>query len=187
MVIGVARGGMAVAAPVARRLDAPLDVIVVRKIGLPWHPELGVGAIVEGGGATFNEALLAETGVRREDLVEVIRREQALLADRVDRYRGDRQPIDVRGRTAILIDDGLATGFTARVAIAALRRRGASRVILAVPVAPASTVEELQLVADEVVALVSPIEFYAIGEFYDDFSQTSDEEVIRLLAADDEG
>ena len=136
VVVGMARGGLPVAALVAQRLVAPLDVIVVRKIGLPWQPELGLGAIVEGGAATFNEALMAEVGVRRDELEEVVRRERAVLEERVQRYRGGRPPIPVEGRVAILVDDGLATGFTARAAIAALRARGASRVILAVPVAP---------------------------------------------------
>jgi predicted phosphoribosyltransferase len=162
---------------------APLDVIIVRKIGLPWQPELGVGAIVEGGGTTFNDALMAEVGVQRGDLRGVIRREQAILIERVARYRGSLAPRPIEGRMAILVDDGLATGFTARAAIAALRARGASSVILAVPVAPLSTVEELRLVADEVVALETPAEFYAIGEFYVDFSQTTDDEVVALLAA----
>ena len=185
VVVGMARGGMAVAAPVAWRLGAPLDVIVVRKVGLPWHPELGVGAIVEGGITVFNEELLAELGLRREDLAEVVRQERAVLDARVGRYRAGRSPIPVDGREAILIDDGLATGFAARAAIAALRERGASRVVLAVPVAPHSTLEDLRLIADDVVVLETPIEFYAIGEFYADFSQTTDDEVVGLLAASD--
>ena len=184
VVVGMARGGVPVAALVAAALAAPLDVIVVRKIGLPWQPELGLGAIVEGGGATFNEALMAEIGVRREELGGVVRRERAILEQRVERYRGARPPVPVERRPVILVDDGLATGFTARAAIATLRARGASRVILAVPVAPSSAVDELRLVADEVVVLEMPAEFYAIGEFYADFSQTTDDEVVRLLTID---
>ena len=187
VVIGMARGGLPVAAPVADRLAAPLDVIVVRKIGVPWHPELGVGAIVEGGVLILNEALMAEIGVRREDVAEVIRHERAVLGERVESYRGDRAPVPVEHRVAILVDDGLATGFTARAAIAALRERGASRVVLAVPVASHASVEDLRLVADEVVALETPHEFYAIGEFYADFSQTTDDEVVRILAANRAG
>jgi predicted phosphoribosyltransferase len=174
VVLGMARGGLPVAALVAARLVAPLDVIIVRKIGLPWQPELGVGAIVEGGGTTFNDALMAEVGVQRGDLRGVIRREQAILIERVARYRGSLAPRPVEGRMAILVDDGLATGFTARAAIGALRARGAGKVILAVPVAPLSTVEDLRLVADDVVALDTPAEFYAIGESYLDFSQTTE-------------
>jgi putative phosphoribosyl transferase len=187
VVIGMARGGLPVAADVARRLGAPLDVIVVRKIGVPWQEELGVGAIVEGGVTAFNEPLMAELGVRQGDLAQTIHREEKVLADRVARYRGDQPPFPVRGREVILVDDGLATGFTARAAILALRTRGASRVLLAVPVAPPATVEELRLVADEVVVLETPAEFYAIGEFYADFSQTADEEVIGLLAPGNRG
>jgi putative phosphoribosyl transferase len=181
VVIGMARGGVPVAAQVAERLGAPLDVLVVRKIGVPWHPELGVGAIAEGGATVANDALIAELGIRPDELEAVVGRERRVLDERVHRYRGRRPPVPVAGRVAIVIDDGLATGYTARAAIDALRRRGASRVVLAVPVAPRHTMEALRSVADEVVAVDPRDDLYAIGEFYADFSQTSDDEIVALL------
>jgi len=182
VVVGMARGGVPVAAEVADRLGAPLDVLVVRKIGVPWHPELGVGAIAEDGATVSNDQLIEELGLRPEDLAAVVERERRLLDDRVRRYRGDRPPVPVEGRVAILIDDGLATGYTARAAIETLRRRGAIRVVLAVPVGPTHTIEALRSVADEVVAVDPRDDLYAIGEFYADFSQTSDEQIVALLA-----
>jgi predicted phosphoribosyltransferase len=183
VVIGLARGGLPVAAEVAERLGAPLDVMIVRKIGVPWQPELGVGALAEGGVRVLNDALIAEIGLRTEDIDGVVAREQRELERRVARYRGDRPPVDVTGRTAIVVDDGLATGYTAWAAIEALRARGAARVILAVPVAPPDTVAALARIADRVVAVAQPTDFMAIGEFYRDFSQESDEDVIAILAA----
>lgn len=183
VVIGLPRGGLPVAAEVAERLGAPLDVIVVRKIGAMWQPELGIGAIAEGGIRILNNAILAEVGMSHEDVEEVTAREREELERRVSRYRGKRQPVSVAGRPVILVDDGLATGYTARAAIEALRRRGAGRVILAVPVAPLDSVRELQSVADEVIAIETPTWSLAIGEWYEDFSQTSDEEVASILAA----
>jgi putative phosphoribosyl transferase len=135
IVVGLPRGGVPVAYEVARALGAPLDVLVVRKLGCPWQPELGVGALGEGGIRLLNRRLMREVGVTETDLGEVIEREQQELDARVVRYRGDRDPIPVEGRTVIVVDDGLATGFTARAAIEVLRRRGAGRVVLAVPVA----------------------------------------------------
>jgi putative phosphoribosyl transferase len=181
LVIGLARGGMPVAAEVARQLHAELDTLVVRKIGLPWQPELGVGAIAEGDVTVSNAALLESLGLSDRDLAGVIAAERRELERRVQRYRGDRKPADVAGRLVILVDDGLATGSTARAAIDALRRRGARRVVLAVPVAPPDTIRELEGVADEVLALESPEWFAAIGEAYDDFGQTSDAEVAAIL------
>jgi putative phosphoribosyl transferase len=183
VVIGLPRGGLPVAAEVAKRLGAPLDVIVVRKLGAMWQPELGIGAIAEGGIRILNDAILAEVGMSHEDVEEVTTREREELERRVSRYRGNRQPMSVAGRPVILVDDGLATGYTARAAIEALRRRGAGRVILAVPVAPLDSVRELQSVADEVIAIETPTWFLAIGEWYEDFTQTSDEDVASILAA----
>lgn len=183
VVIGLPRGGLPVAAEVAERLGAPLDVIVVRKLGAMWQPELGIGAIAEGGIRILNNAVLAEAGMSPEDIEEVTTREREELERRVSRYRGNRQPVSVAGRPVILVDDGLATGYTARAAIEALRRRGAGRVILAVPVAPLDSVRDLQSVADEVIAIETPTWFLAIGEWYEDFTQTSDEEVASILAA----
>lgn len=181
LVVGLPRGGVPVAAEVADRLGAELDVIVVRKLGCPWQPELGIGAIAEGGVRVLNDALVEEVGIGRDQLDAETAREGAELARRVGRYRGDRAPIPVANRVVIVVDDGLATGYTARAAIESLRRRGARRVILAVPVAPEDSIAAMRDVADEVVVVDVPSWFLSIGEFYEDFSQTSDAEVVGLL------
>ena len=181
LVVGLPRGGVPVAAEVAKHLGAGLDIIVVRKIGCPWQPELGIGAIAEGGVRIVNDALVHELGIQPNELERVTVREEAELARRIRRYRSDRAAVALAGRVVILVDDGLATGYTARAAIEAMRRSGARRVILAVPVAPADSVAEMRDVADEVVAVDSPPLFFAIGDFYEDFGQTSDAEVVALL------
>jgi putative phosphoribosyl transferase len=183
VVVGLPRGGIPVAYEVAQAVQAPLDVLVVRKLGCPWQPELGVGALGEGGIRVLNEPLLRLTGVTEQQLEAVTARESAELEHRVRRYRAGRQPIPVTGRTVIVVDDGLATGSTARAGIEVLRRRGAQRIVLAVPVAPSDAVSELQTVADDVVCLHTPGEFRALGQFYDDFDQTTDDEVASLLDA----
>jgi putative phosphoribosyl transferase len=184
VVVGLPRGGIPVAYEVAQALGAPLDVLVVRKLGCPWQPELGVGALGEGGIRLLDGSLMRSTGVTTAELEVVASREAAELERRVQRYRAARDPLPVAGRTVVVVDDGLATGSTARAGIEVLRRRGARRIVLAVPVAPADTLSQLQAVADEVVCLHSPRVFGAIGQFYDDFAQTSDEEVAGLLAAE---
>jgi putative phosphoribosyl transferase len=181
VVVAMPRGGVLVAAEVAERLDAPLDVVVVRKIGTPWQPELGVGALAEGDVLLLDQGMIEEIGIPRSSLEPVITRERGELARRVERYRGDRPPIPLDGRVAILVDDGLATGSTARAAIEALRRRGAERVILAVPVAPRDRIEPMLETADEVIAVEQPTWLGAIGEAYDDFTQASDEDVMQSL------
>ena len=177
----MARGGMPVAAAVSRRLAVPLDVIVVRKIGHPARPELGLGAIAEGDVMVLNEALIEDVGIAEADLTAVVERERAELLRRVLRYRAGRAPLAVAGRDVILVDDGLATGYTARAAIATLRSRGASSVTLAVPVAAAGAASELRTVADRVVVLEMPSPFIAVGAWYADYRQTSDDEVVALL------
>lgn len=181
VIVAMPRGGVPVAREVADRLGAPLDLIVVRKLGLPWQPELAMGAIAEGGVRVLNEELIRGAGLRPDEVEAVTVREEAELARRVRRYRGDRPALPVEGRSVILIDDGLATGYTARAAIEALRRAGASLVILAVPVAPEGEVTALRPLVDELVVVEMPDAFWAIGDFYQDFSQTSDETVIALL------
>ena len=183
VVVALPRGGVPVAAEVAERLAAPLDVLVVRKLGVPWHPELGLGAIAEGGIRVLNDQLVAEVAISESDLAAVTERESRELARRVQRYRGDRPPIPVAGRVVILVDDGLATGYTARAAIKALRARRPSLIVLAVPVAPGESVRALAKYADQVVAVDQPEWFSAIGEWYRDFGQTSDDEVTALLDA----
>ena len=182
VVLGLPRGGVPVAAEVASALHAPLDVLVVRKLGCPWQPELGFGAIGEGGVRVVNAPLIEMLNISQEQLDQIAAREESEVARRVHRYRGDRLPVGVQGRTVIIVDDGLATGFTARAGIEVVRHLGARRVVLAVPVAPRETLEQLRAVADEVVALETPDPFFGIGQFYLDFAQTSDEEVTDLLA-----
>ena len=181
VVVALPRGGVPVAAEIADHLGAPLDVIVVRKIGLPWQPELAIGAVAEGNVCLLNDALIAETGVSRDELEGAIARERVELDRRVRAYRGERSPIPLAGRVVVLVDDGLATGYTARAAIEQIRRRGASRVVLAVPVAPEDSVATMGRVADEFVALQTPTWFLSIGEHYEDFRQTSDDEVVACL------
>lgn len=182
IVVGLPRGGVPVAAEVANALDAPLDVIVVRKLGVPYQPELGFGAIGEGGVEVLNEEVLRAAGLGDDDIARVEAKEREEVARRARRFRGDRPPVPLAGRTVIVVDDGLATGGTARAALEVAREHGASRVVLAVPVAPVGTVRAMQDVADEVVCLETPSAFFAIGQWYDDFTQTSDDEVVDLLA-----
>lgn len=183
VVLALPRGGVPVAAEVAGELHAPLDVLVVRKVGLPRQPELGVGAVGEGGEVVWNTDLLRELGATPEDLHPVADRETEEVARRVARYRGDAPGIDVRGRTVVVVDDGLATGFTARAGVEVARRRGAARVVVAVPVGSRSAVADLDRIADEVVCLATPSPFRAIGLFYDDFDQVSDDRVVAGLQA----
>jgi putative phosphoribosyl transferase len=179
---GMARGGVPVAHVVAGVLGAPLDVVVVRKIGHPNQPELGLGAIGENGVRVINDALVEQLRVPPEVIDAVAARELDELERRLRTYRGDRPPVPVEGRTAIVIDDGLATGFTARAAVEVMRRRNASTVVLAVPVGPPGAVEALRAVADDVVCVETTERFFGISEWYVDFHQVSDAEVARLLA-----
>ncbi|MFG2341455.1 phosphoribosyltransferase family protein [Streptomyces yangpuensis] len=182
VVLGLPRGGVPVAFPVARALHAPLDVIVVRKLGVPYHRELGFGAIGEGGVRVISEDIVRSSRVTREALEAVERAEEAELARRARRFRGDRPRVALDGRTVIVVDDGIATGATAAAACQVVRAQGAARVVLAVPVAPPDAVARLRDETDDVVCLSAPPAFRAVGEWYRDFSQTSDEEVVSLLA-----
>jgi putative phosphoribosyl transferase len=181
VVEGMARGGVPVAFTVAKILGAPLDVLVVRKLGHPRQPELGLGAIAEGGVCLVNAALVAQLAVPQEVIDQVAAREEVELERRLRRYRGDRPAIDVVGRTAVVVDDGLATGFTARAAVEVMRRRGAAHVVLGVPVGPPAAIAALADVADEVVCVEASEGFVGISERYDDFRQVGDDEVARLL------
>lgn len=182
VVLGLPRGGVPVAFEVAKALDAPLDVIVVRKLGVPSQPELAMGAIGENGARILDSHVLSRAHVREEDLGTVEREQRSLLERRLARYRRGRTRVDVRGRTVVVVDDGIATGSTARVACLVARRLGAARVILAVPVAPARTAASFTE-ADEVVCLASPRGFQSVGRYYRDFSPTQDDDVVRLLDA----
>ncbi|HEY2130712.1 MAG TPA: phosphoribosyltransferase [Streptosporangiaceae bacterium] len=187
IVLGLPRGGIPVGYEIARALGSPLDVILVRKVGLPVQPELAMGAIGEDGVRLVNTEVVQAEQVSEREFAEVEQRERAELHRRAERYRLDRPRAMVAGRTAIVVDDGIATGSTARAACQVARAHGAARVILAVPVAPRGTVAALGQVADQVVCLESPEPFYAIGQWYQDFSQTSDAEVVRLLRAAADG
>jgi len=182
VVLGLPRGGVPVAYEVARTLDAPLDVFVVRKLGVPWQPELAMGAIASGNVLVRNQDVLRGMGDAEQALEAVRRREQAELARREQAYRAGRPPVPVDGRTVIVVDDGLATGSSMKAAVEALRAQGAARIVVAVPVGPPDTCRELEELADEVVCLQRPAMFMAVGQWYEDFSQTGDDEVGELLA-----
>ncbi|MCJ0874472.1 phosphoribosyltransferase family protein [Streptomyces sp. AP-93] len=182
VVLGLPRGGVPVAFQVAQALGAPLDVIVVRKLGVPYHRELGFGAIGEGGVRVISDDIVRQSRVRQEDLAAVEHAEEAELVRQARKFREDRPRVPLDGRTVIVVDDGIATGATAAAACAVVRAMGAARVVLAVPVAPPDAVAWLRTEADEVVCLSTPRAFRAVGEWYQDFSQTPDDEVVALLA-----
>lgn len=186
VVLGLPRGGVPVAAEVARAIRAPLDVLVVRKLGLPDRPEVAMGAIGEDGAEVVNEDVVGMAGITAVEFAAVERRERAELDAGVRRFRGDRGPVPIAGRTALIVDDGIATGATARVACRVARVRGASRVVLAVPVASPRAIESLPE-ADEIVCVEAPVGFMSVGMHYLDFRQTRDEEVAAILAAAHEG
>jgi len=183
VIYALPRGGVPVAVEVARRLRAPLDLILVRKIGAPGFPEVAMGAVVDGASpqTIVNEDVFAATGGDSVGLARARRRELSEIERRRKLYLGDRPQISPEGRIAVIVDDGLATGATARAALAALKRQGAALTVLAVPVAPAELVEEMRQYADVVIVLHAPQEFWAIGPFYTDFHQLSDDETVALL------
>lgn len=185
LVCGLPRGGVPVAAEVARRLAVELDVVVVRKLGVPGHEELAMGAVASGGVLVRNEWVIRRLGITDARLAEVVEHERREVAERERRFRGDRPARSFEGRTVIVVDDGIATGSTMQASIEALREAGASSVVVAVPVAPPQACAEMRELADEVVCLVTPERFQAVGLYYDDFRQTSDDEVRRLLAEAD--
>jgi putative phosphoribosyl transferase len=182
VVVALPRGGVPVGAEVARALGAPLDVIVVRKLGVPHHPELAMGAIGEGAVRVLDRRVMASAAVTEQQLAAVEARERDELERRLTRLRGGHPAVRLAGRSAIVVDDGLATGSTARAAIAVVRAAGATRVVLAVPVAPPATASALEGVADAVVTVATPEPFAAVGQWYRDFRPTSDDDVVRLLS-----
>lgn len=185
VVLGLPRGGVPVAAPVAAALGAPLDVLVVRKLGMPARPELAMGAIGEAGARVLNDDVLALARLSGGELAAIEARERAELEARVARFRGGAEPVSLAGRTAILVDDGIATGATMRVACRVARARNPARLVVATPVASPESLDELDVLpeVDDVVCLLAPPGFMAVGMHYVDFRQTEDEEVARLLAA----
>jgi len=184
VILGLPRGGVVVAAEVAAALQAPLDLVLVRKIGVPVQPELAMGAVVDGGSPVIvrNEEVILMAGISEESFQEVCRRELAEIERRRQRYLQGRPPIPLAGRTVIVVDDGIATGSTTRAALRAVRKRGPGRLVLAVPVAPTEAVEAMRKEADEFICLEDYVAFGGVGQFYRDFRQTSDEDVIALLA-----
>jgi len=181
--LGLPRGGVPVAAEVADALPACLDVFTVRKLGVPGHEELALGAIASGGVRVLNPDVVESLGISQQQLDAVSARELEELQRREQTYRGDRPPVDVRERTVIVVDDGLATGATMRAATEALHRRGAAAIVVAVPIAPVQTVEMLRQQAREVVCPCTPEPFTAVGRWYRDFHPVSDDEVRELLSA----
>jgi putative phosphoribosyl transferase len=182
LVLALPRGGVPVAFEIVNAIHAPLDLMLVRKLGTPGQEELAMGAIAPGGVRLLNAEIVAQLGIPDAAIEEVTAREQTELERRQRAYRGDRPEPEVRGRCVILVDDGLATGATMRTAIKALRERQPKRIVVAVPVAPKETIATLRGEADEVICLATPAPFWAIGGWYQDFPQTSDAEVKSLLA-----
>lgn len=183
LVLGIPRGGVVVARAAADELRAPLDVIVVRKLGAPGNPELAIGAIGPDGAAVLDPIVIAALeGVPESYIARESERQRGEIARRLDRYRAGRPPLEVAGRACVVVDDGIATGSTARAAILWLKGRAAHTVVLAVPVGPADTVRRLAEEADEVVCLLTPPHFFAVGEWYERFGEVSDDEVVASLA-----
>ncbi|SFR74547.1 putative phosphoribosyl transferase [Marinobacter daqiaonensis] len=181
LVLALPRGGVPVAAPVARHLKAPLDLMVVRKLGFPGHEEFAMGAIASGGVRIMNDDALRRIPVSDDQIERVADKEQAELERRETTYRGDRPLPEIEGRTVVLVDDGIATGATMRAAMQACRKQGAKRVVVGVPVGPKETIDRFSREADEVICLSTPENFSSIGQWYQSFGQTSDDEVRSLL------
>ena len=182
VVLGIPRGGVEVAAVVADALGAPLDVVIPRKVGAPRNPELGLGAVA-GDVVVLDDRLIEALGVDESYLRREVEQQRREIERRETLYRGGRPPLDLADRTAIVVDDGVATGGTAAAALRWARAKGAAKVILAVPVAPPDAVRRLAQDCDQVIALATPIHFYAVGQWYDDFAQVPDERVVELLAS----
>lgn len=187
LVLALPRGGVAVAAEVAKHLGGTLDVLMTRKVGAPQQPELGVGALAEGGEPVFDERILTHLGLREEDLATTVADERAELERRVSVYRGQRPLSDVSGRDVVVVDDGIATGGTARAALRAVRAGGPNRLLLGVPVSAAETAEAMRAEADAVAVLATPPAFRAVGQWYEDFEQLTDDDVVALLRSAREG
>lgn len=181
IVIGLPRGGVPVAYQVARSLHLPLDITCPHKIGSPFNPEYAIGAITESGEALWNEKVLHQLGLTEADLQGEVKRQVELARQKLRLYRGGAPPREVIKKTVILVDDGLATGFTMKAAVKSMRAQGSARIVIAVPVAPLETLNELHRWADEIVCLLAPVNFEAVGQFYREFKATTDQEVIEIL------
>jgi predicted phosphoribosyltransferase len=183
VVLGLPRGGVAVAYEVAQKLTLPLDVFLVRKLGVPGYEELAMGAIASGGIRVMNDDVMRQIGISEKNVEAVAKREALELERREAVYRGDRPPLDVKGMTVILVDDGLATGATMRAAVAAVRKQNPRRIVIAVPTASPEVCDEFRTEVDDVLCVITPTPFHAVGVWYEDFSQTTDEEVRQLINA----
>jgi putative phosphoribosyl transferase len=181
VVLGLARGGIPVAFEVAKALQAPLDVFIVRKLGVPGHEELAMGAVASGGIRVQNDEVIKALRISDETIAAVAAKEEREIERREQRYRGNRPPCAVEGKTIVLVDDGLATGSSMRAAVLALKRRNPARIVVAVPVAAISTCEEFKDEVDEIVCATTPEPFFAVGQWYKEFSQTTDDEVQEFL------
>ena len=186
VVLGIPRGGVPVAYEIAKSLHVSLDVFLLRKLGVPGHEELAFGAIASGGVRVIDSGTLRALLITPKDVEAVTNREQQELLRRETAYRGDRPPVSVTGKTVILVDDGVATGTSLLAGVHALRELSPAKIVIAVPVAPPATCRRLEYEVDELVCVATPERFRAVGEFYDDFSQVSDEQVIELLAKNQE-
>jgi putative phosphoribosyl transferase len=181
LVLGLPRGGIPVGAEIAKLLHAPLDVFLVRKLGVPGQEELAMGAIASGGVRVLNEEVIRQIGITSETIEQVTQIERAELKRREEAYRGDRPTLDARGKTVILVDDGLATGASMYAALLAIREQHPARIVVAVPVAAPETFHAFQALVDEMICALTPTPFYGVGAWYEDFSQVSDEQVRALL------
>jgi len=181
IVLGLPRGGVVIAYEIAHALHLPLDIVVPRKIGAPMQPELAIGAVTQDGSVMLNEMVMDKFGITQVDIEPIIQKEMHEAKRRLKAYRGTKPPLDLHDKTVLLVDDGIATGYTMLAAIESVRARGAKKIVVVVPVAPPDTVNQLLRIVDDVVCLFQPEFFGAIGRFYEDFGQTTDEEVIELL------
>ena len=181
LILALPRGGVPIGYEIARALNLPLDVIIVRKLGVPGHEELAMGAIASGGVRVLNRSVIESLRIPPDSLEAVEKREALELMRREATYRGNRQPASVKGKTVILVDDGVATGSTMRVAISALREQHAGRIIVATPVAPPTVRWEMEALVEDFVALVMPEDFFGVGQWYEEFTQVSDDTVYELL------
>jgi predicted phosphoribosyltransferase len=181
LVLALPRGGVPVAYEVARALNAPLDAFIVRKLGVPGHEELAMGAIASGGTRALNRSVIRQLNIPQSAIDAVAAREAEELRRREKLYRGGKSSLEIENRTIILVDDGLATGSTMKAAVAALRQQNPAKIVVAVPTAPSEVCDELKRQADEVICAVTPEPFYAVGQWYDNFEQTTDTEVTELI------
>jgi len=181
IVLGLPRGGVVTAYEIAKELNLPMDIIVTRKIASPMQPELALGALTQEGVPIFDEHLLGMAGVTKQDLEPIVYAEKIEAKRRLALYRGDKPPLDLNNKIAIIVDDGIATGATMRAAIISAKAMGAKKIVVAVPVSPVDTLKKIKQEADEVICLDTPETFFGVGQFYDVFSQTEDDEVIDLM------